>query len=182
MLRKVLQIGNPLLREQSQIVDVQNLGSAEIESLKQDLLDTLRAQKAGVAISAVQIGKPIQLFLVEIKPTPNRPELKPLGPLYFFNPELIKASEEAVDMYEACLSIVNAELFGNVTRPKSISVKYVNEEGKTVSEEFDGFLARVIQHELAHLRGELFSDYVIADTLATAEEYRKQMSKKKSGK
>lgn len=177
MISKILQIGNPKLRIAAN--PTSDFNSDEVKETKQNLVDTLRAQKSGVAISAIQIGSPLNLFLIEIKPTPNRPELKPLGPLFFFNPEITWRSAETIGMFEACLSIMNAEIFGEVTRPKEIKLKYRDETGAEQEAGYDDFLARVIQHEVDHLQGKLFTDIVDTTTLQIAEEYRKMLSRKK---
>lgn len=174
MVKDIIQIGNPLLRDVSKKISFNEINSLQISKLKVNLLETLRAQPIGVAISAVQIGEPVRLFVVEIKTISNRPELKAEPPRYFFNAEIIKFSSQTVGMYEGCLSIVNANLFGNVVRPKSITLKYLDESGESKEETFDGFMARVIQHEVDHLNGKLFTDTVETETLADLKEYRKQ--------
>lgn len=177
MIQKILQIGNPTLREVSRELSKEEILSNETKTLFQDLIDTLRAQPTGVAISAVQIGQPIQMFVVEIKALPNRPEIKPLGPLGFINPQIIRASKEETSMDEACLSIAQAQLFGSVSRPKEIEIKFSDENGVEKQQKFDGFLARVIQHELDHLNGKLFTDIVDPLSLSNDKEYRKQKSR-----
>ncbi len=180
MITKVLQIGNPFLRRIA--AKTADYTSPSTKVLMQNLIDTLRAQKSGVAISAVQIGSELNLFMLEIKPTPNRPELKPLGPLFFFNSEISWRSSETVPMYEACLSIMDTELFGEVVRPKAIRLKFQDITGASFENEYEGFIARVIQHEVDHLNGKLFTDIVDPKTLQTAEEYRKMLSRKKQAK
>ena len=179
MIKTILQksTDETTLRTKSIAVDKSKILSEEISQLKVDLVDTLRAQKAGIAISSVQIGNPIQLFILEVKATPNRPELKPLGPLYYFNPEIIHQSKDIVEMYEACLSVNNADLYGNVRRVESISIKYLDEKGEEKFEEHTGFLARVILHELDHLDGKLFTDLADPKSLMDAKSYRKMRSK-----
>lgn len=180
MVKPILQksIDEVILRTNSSVLTLEEILSGEINQLKTDLIDTLRAQKAGVGISSVQIGKPVRLFVIEIKPTPNRPELKQLGPIFIFNPEIVKNSDSKVEMYEACLSINNADLYGSVSRVDSVSLKYLDENGNEVIADYDGFLARVILHEMDHLNGKLFTDSADSKTLMTGEEYKKMKSKK----
>lgn len=173
MVLDILQIGNPLLRKTSTKIEPSKISSPEIIKLTQDLLETLRAQPIGVAISAVQVGKPVSLFIVELKETKARPDLAGSKPEYFFNAEIISSSKEETEMVEGCLSISHAKLFGSVKRPKKIKLKYLNELGETQEKDFDGFMARVIQHEVDHLNGKMFTDVVKQETLMDLEEYQK---------
>ncbi len=173
MNKKILQIGNPKLREVSELLSKDEILSSEISELKKDLIDTLASQKVGVGISAVQIGILKQVFLVNIKPNPNRPELVSTGPKFFFNPKIIKFSKENVEMTEGCLSISEAKLFGKVSRPHQITLSYQDEKGEGHTEEFDGFMCRVIQHEVDHINGKLFTDIVDLQSLTSDEEMRK---------
>ncbi|MBL8014673.1 MAG: peptide deformylase [Candidatus Doudnabacteria bacterium] len=182
MIKKILDIGNPLLREVSKEVNEQDIKSSDIQTLIQDLIDTLRDQKSGVAISAVQIGVPVRLFIVEIKPTPNRPEFTAWGPIAFINPVVTSMSEEKIELPEACLSIFNAELFGNVVRSKSLQIKYLDQDGTPQEAKYEDFIAKVIQHEMDHLNGVLFTDLADPHSFATAAEYRKARSRQKEAK
>ncbi len=173
MIKKILQIGNPLLRQSSEKLSDDEILSEKMSFLKQDLLDTLSAQKVGVGISAVQIGVLQQVFLVNIKPSANRPEIKSSEPRFFFNPKILEFSKEEVEMTEGCLSIAEAKLFGKVSRPDKIKLSYQDENAKSHTEEFDGFISRVIQHEVDHINGKLFTDIVDLQTLTSDEEMRK---------
>ena len=173
MNKKILQIGNPILRQVSGKLSKNEITSQEMNALKDDLLETLAAQKVGVGISAVQIGVLKQLFLVNIKPSANRPEIKSSGPKFFFNAKIIKFSKEEVEMTEGCLSIAEAKLFGKVSRPDKIKLSYQDENAESHTEEFDGFISRVIQHEVDHINGKLFTDIVDLQTLTSDEEMRK---------
>lgn len=165
MNKKILQIGNPILRQVSGKLSKNEITSQEMNVLKDDLLETLAAQKVGVGISAVQIGVLKQLFLVNIKPS--------AGPKFFFNAKIIKFSKEEVEMTEGCLSIAEAKLFGKVSRPDKIKLSYQDENAESHTEEFDGFISRVIQHEVDHINGKLFTDIVDLQTLTSDEEMRK---------
>lgn len=178
MIKKILNIGNEILRQKSLKLTAEEILSPEISELKQDLLDTLNSQRVGVGISAVQIGILKSVFLVNIKSRPNRPDLQNYGPKYFFNTEILEFSKKEVKIYEACLSIVEAKLYGNISRPEKIKVKYLDEDSKEHVEEFEGFISRVIQHEVDHLNGKLFTDIVSPDTLISEEEYTKDRNKK----
>lgn len=179
MIKTILQKedNEETLRKVSTPLSHEEIFSDKITNLKADLVDTLRAQKLGVGISAVQIGEAVRLFAIEIKKTPARPDIEPLGPLFFFNPEIISSSEESVDMFEACLSIKAADLYGDVKRPVSITVKFLDEFALEKTQEFSGFIARVIQHEIDHLNGKLFTDIAKPESLVSAEDYKKSRAK-----
>jgi peptide deformylase len=181
MVKPILQVKEQesLLRQKSsEISSDEILSSEKIKTLKTDLLDTLRAQAAGVAISAVQLGELVRLFVLEVKPTPNRPDLKSVGPVFFFNPSFVSKSDKTVKMFEACLSIDNAGTYGEVERPEKITLKFVDEDGSEQEEKYSGFIARVIQHEMDHLDGILFTDIASPETIMTAEEYREMRARK----
>lgn len=177
MARKILQIGNQLLRQVSELVEPDFLKSKEWKGLKAGMLETLRNQPTGVAMSAVQIGVNKQIFVIEIRAL--KPEIMPFGPKFYFNPEITWASEKKVKMFEACLSISEAHLFGEVERPAEIEFDYIEEEGHESSEKLSGFMARVVQHEIDHINGKLFTDIVDPETLMEEREYRKWNSRKK---
>jgi peptide deformylase len=178
MHRKILQIGNPKLRELS--VEVIDFNNSDLQVLKTDLLDTLRNQPVGVAISAIQVGVPIAVFLLEIKPIASKPDIVPFGPTYFFNPQIIESSAQNDELPEACLSIMDSQLYGYVVRPHTIKLQYQDEHGTQKVDSFEGFTSRVIQHEVDHINGLLFTDKCDPHTLTTAEEYRKSRSRDKN--
>lgn len=171
MIKEILQKDNPLLREKSQTVSKEELNSKEMIQLKEDLLDTLMGQRLGVGISAVQIGVLKAVSLVYIKARPNRPDLKPYGPIYFFNLKVVGQSPKEVVMNEGCLSVDAADLFGDVKRAESVTLEYMDENGEITKRKFKGFKARLLQHEIGHLNGELFIDIVDKSTLRTEKEY-----------
>ena len=82
-------------------------------------------------------------------------------------------------MYEACLSISNADLYGNVERMDSVSIKYLDENAEEQTTDYTGFLARVVLHELDHLDGRLFTDRAEPESLMDGESYRKMNARKK---
>jgi peptide deformylase len=97
----------------------------------------------GVGLSAVQIGILKQIVVID-----NFGE-----PIVMVNPLITKVSEETIEMEEGCLSC--PDVFKKITRPKSLNVKYRDLKGKPHFEFYDGLIARIIQHEILHLYGEL---------------------------
>ncbi len=112
----------------------------------------------GVGLAAPQIGLAIQLLVVDLIPfKEDDPELATFK-ITMINPEITEESEEEVDYDEGCLSIPGIN--ETVSRPEIIKVRYLDENFEEHEEEFDGFRARVLQHEIDHLEGHLFTDRV----------------------
>lgn len=131
-----------------------------IGEMKETLLNTHDPE--GVGLAAPQVGKRVAIFLA--KPTPKSPIL------VFINPKIISESEamqelrrpkraKAPGKLEGCLSLVN--IWGTVARHAKVTLTYLDEQGKTHTKTFTGFLATVIQHEMDHLHGTLFPKRVL---------------------
>ncbi len=131
--------------------------ASEILHIDQGIIDLIESmfnimyKERGVGLAAPQIDVPHRLFVIDIE-SYNGPSLA------LINPEIVRASDEKVPYEEGCLSVpgISAEIM----RPREISVKAINPEGKEISFDADGMLARVIQHELDHLNGKLFIDHL----------------------
>lgn len=175
---KISRFGNPILREVARQLSVNEIASDNIQGLIEDIRYTVEARKAGVGLAAVQVGEPVALSLIAIKPTPNRPD----NPR--FESVIINPSYEGVGrktgMWEGCISSGrnNDTLFGKVPRYKTIKAKWRDEKGREHEEILDGFVAHVFQHETDHTQGILFVDRVRdSKTLMMADEYRKRIVK-----
>ena len=153
----ILQIGHPILREIAKKVEPKQINSIET----QNLIDTLivKTKEAnGVGIAAPQIGYSVQIVIIASYPNVRYPEAPEMKPMAMINPQIINHSEEMVLGTEGCLSV--REKRGNVNRYQHIKVEYLDRHGHYQQEEYDGFVARIIQHELDHLNGILFVDRV----------------------
>lgn len=150
-IKRVLHYGEPSLREPSKEV---HKVSKKITDLVRDLMDTMYTQN-GVGLAAPQIGVNLRVFVIDVSSNNE-----PLNPMVFINPKIIKKSG-AVKSNEGCLSF--PEAYSDVKRYKNVTVKAINEHGKSfVLEAKDGsLLARAIQHENDHLDGILFIDHCI---------------------
>jgi peptide deformylase len=179
MIRHTIQIGNELLRTKSQEVSKDFAQSKEFKTLKTDLIDTLRQRPYGVAISAIQISEPYQVFVIEIKERPGRNDIVKMGPICFINPKITFFSKDKSKSLEGCISIFDSQFFGEVERSEKITFEYFNEDFEKVIENYEGLLARIVQHEIDHFHGILFSDLVDPKTITTLDEYRKLNSRKK---
>lgn len=118
----------------------------ELARLVESMFETMKIGK-GVGLAAPQVGLPSRLFIVEIEGDKQR---------VFVNPEIIETSVDLAQFEEGCLSIPG--VYADLERPKEIRVQAWNERGRRFVLEADGFLSRVIQHEIDHLNGVLFTD------------------------
>lgn len=146
----IISIPDARLREVSQ--PVEKVTDA-LRQLAKDMLETMY-DAPGVGLAAIQVGKPIRMLVID----PARTEEETPAPMVFFNPEIIEASEETGIYEEGCLSV--PEYYAEVHRPLTCTVRYLDEENQTQELYCDGFLATVIQHEMDHLDGKLFIDYL----------------------
>ncbi len=165
------QFGDPVLREPCQVVDAETILSSKFQKLIADMTETLEKRTYGVGLAAPQIGQPLALSVIAIKPTPTRPRLKPES-LMVINPVITKTYGMKVPMWEGCIS--GPELYAQVPRYEKIRVKWHDAAAKQHEKDFSGFLAHVLQHEIDHLHGLLFVDKV-EDTKSymTFSEYKK---------
>ncbi|MBL1226827.1 peptide deformylase [Enterococcus sp. BWR-S5] len=123
----------------------------EIVRLLEDMYETMTAHD-GIGIAAPQIGKNLQIAVVEID--------EETGLFELINPEIIDRKGTDIDV-EGCLSIPNK--YGTVERADEVTVRYFDREGEEIEVTAYGYLARAFQHEIDHLNGELFIDKIIDD-------------------
>jgi|TARA_B100001741_G_scaffold74173_1_gene59949 peptide deformylase len=148
-IRTIITEPNKILRQISQ--PVEKVGKEE-KILMDDMLDTMYAAN-GIGLAAIQIGVPKRIIVMDI--TWGKGEK---SPMYFVNP-VIKYKDKVKSVYEeGCLSVPNQ--FAEVERPKNCRVEYLDYEGKKKILEAEGLLATCIQHEMDHLEGILFIDYL----------------------
>lgn len=129
----------------------------ELQSLIDSMFETMR-NEPGVGLAAPQIGESLQLVVIEYAEEPedeDEPAPKPKR-YVLVNPEIVERSEEMVEAMEGCLSIPG--LIGQVERHEAITVKALTRHGKPQKVKADGWMARIIQHELDHLDGVLYTD------------------------
>jgi peptide deformylase len=148
-VRTILIEPDPFLRQKSKNVDLVN---DEIRSLMDDMLDTMY-KAPGIGLAAIQVGVPKRVIVMDL----SRDEKKK-NPLYFVNPELITNSDTNVSYEEGCLSVPGQ--FAEIIRPDKCTVKYLDYDGKEQILDAKGLLATCIQHEMDHLEGILFIDYL----------------------
>lgn len=148
----ILEMGHPVLLQQARDLEADEIGSAEVQHLIDDMAATLEHAR-GAGLAAPQIGQSIALFL--FKPAATRDDAKPVAPLVAINPRVTAQSDEGETDWEGCLSIPGYS--GRVTRPARIEVEYLDREGRPVTQTLERFAARVFLHEYDHLLGVLYT-------------------------
>ena len=147
---QILYVPNPLLRQKAE--KIKSVGKYEIEIAQKMMQIMLKAP--GVGLAANQIGILKQIVTIFFVDQETKKEIN----YTLFNPNIIFYSNDKITMEEGCLSI--PEQFAEVERPQNIVVEYLNENNKLTKKEVNGVEARILQHEIDHLSGKLFVDYL----------------------
>ena len=124
----------------------------EIRRLAEDMLDTMY-DAPGVGLAAIQVGVPVRMVTMDVSKSDDERQ-----PLVLINPEITWSSEEKRAYEEGCLSI--PEYYEEVERPDRVRFRYTTLEGETVEQDAEGLMATCVQHEIDHLNGVLFIDYL----------------------
>lgn len=173
MVRKLIQVGDPVLRRKNRIV--RSFRSSKIKKIIENLKDSMYKAKL-VGIAAPQIGENYMVFLTHPRNTKARSLPKTDKLRVYINPKIAFVSERNSVIYEGCGSVAKGDLFGPVSRPSEIEIEAFDEKGRKFRLHCDGILARVIQHEVGHLMGEEFiskvSDY---DKIVSLKNYKKDI-------
>ncbi|MBB3946753.1 peptide deformylase [Rhizobium skierniewicense] len=148
-IKPLIILPDPLLRQQSKPIEQVD---AEITRLADDMLDTMY-DAPGIGLAAIQIGVPRRMLVIDISR-----EDEDRNPVVFINPEILKVSDDVSAYEEGCLSI--PDYYAEVERPASLTVGYIDRDGKKQTVEADGLLATCLQHEMDHLNGVLFIDHI----------------------
>ena len=148
-IKKILTEPNKILRQISQ--PVEKVGDEERE-LMRDMLETMYVAN-GIGLAAIQIGEPKRIIVIDLSKEKNEK-----NPMYFVNPSIIKKNDEKTTYEEGCLSVPNQ--FAEIDRSSKCEVEYLDYNGNKQSLHAEGLLATCIQHEIDHLEGILFIDYL----------------------
>lgn len=148
-IRPIITIPDPVLREVCAPIQTVD---AQITALADDMLETMY-DAPGIGLAASQIGILQRIFVLDVAK-----EDAPKEPMVFINPEIIWSSDELSVYQEGCLSI--PDYYEDVERPAEVAVKFLDRAGVQQEIKADGLLATCIQHELDHLNGKLFIDYL----------------------
>lgn len=148
-IRDIVLVPDTVLRQvASPIAEVDH----DICTLMDDMLETMY-DAPGIGLAAPQIGISKRIIVMDCSDDDDKP-----NPIKMANPEILEFGDEKSSMEEGCLSIPGHN--GEVTRPTTIKVRYLDENNSTCEMDCDGLLAVCIQHEVDHLNGVLFIDYL----------------------
>jgi peptide deformylase len=166
MILPIVKFGDPVLRAKG--VPVGAVTSA-VKELIANMFETMH-EAAGVGLAAQQVGKAVQLAVIDVRTVKERPSTLELNgapadvaafmPLVLINPKITPFGEPAKGP-EGCLSF--PEIYADIARPESVEVEALNGEGKPIRFKAGGLLSRAIQHEVDHLNGILFIDRMTSE-------------------
>ena len=152
MLRPILIHPDPRLKK---VCDPVPDITDSIRALSQDMLDTMY-NAPGIGLAAPQIGVNARLLVMDCAKRDD--EAAPPEPMVLINPQIVQSSEELSEYEEGCLSI--PDVYAQVTRPKDVRVSYLDQDGNPQERDFEGIWSVCVQHEIDHLNGKLFIDYL----------------------
>lgn len=148
-IRDILTVPDPRLKEVSKPVEG---GVTDAHrALMDDMLETMYAAP-GIGLAAIQVGVPLRIIVMDLH------ENEEPNPRFFVNPEIFDTIEETKPYEEGCLSV--PEVYDEIERPAGCRIRYLNYDGEQVEEKAEGLFAVCIQHEMDHLEGTLFIDYL----------------------
>lgn len=148
-IKPLIILPDPVLRQVS--APIEQVDEA-VRKLSDDMLETMY-DAPGIGLAAIQVGIPKQLLVIDLSKEDEEKQ-----PQIFINPKILKSSDERSTYEEGCLSI--PDYYAEVERPSRITVKYLDISGKEQIIEAEGLLATCLQHEIDHLNGVLFIDYI----------------------
>ena len=149
MLKKILIEPDPVLRQKCEPLEKVDI---HIKKLMDDMLETMYAAP-GIGLAAIQVGILKRLVVIDISKEEEKRQ-----PIFLVNPEIINKSKETSVYEEGCLSLPGQ--FAEIERPAECTLKYIDYSGKEKELKAEGLLATCIQHEVDHLNGILFIDYL----------------------
>lgn len=164
MIKKILQIGNPVLEKKSKDLDVKKLKEKKIQTLIDDLIDTAYSEiDRSAGISAPQVGENLRIFVARRFDLQKKDDNgKKVIWEVVINPKVLYQSEEESIFWEGCLSVGTGQkaLFAPVKRKREVKIRYIDRGGK--EKEYNGidFMSHIVQHEIDHLNGILFLSHV----------------------
>lgn len=163
MLLKIVQVGDPVLRAGTRVVNRDEIRSAEIQRLIEWMRETLR-DAPGVGLAAPQVGLPLRLAVIEDAVEDPSLDRKPVPFHVIINP-VLTLGPDTVDGVEGCLSLDGFR--AKVRRARSVRVDAFDHSGGSVTIEATGWYARILQHEVDHLDGHLYIDRMDTRTFST---------------
>ncbi len=174
-LRKIAQLGEPILRSVARPLSIDELRSADSQRLIDDMIETMR-DADGAGLSAPQVFESVRICVIEVRDNPRYPSAPGIPLTVLVNPlvtPLGMDTDEVMQVYEGCLSVVG--LRGRVERPRRVRVQALDRDGRPLDFVWEGFHAVVVQHETDHLNGTLFVDRAEPSTLSFLREYERHV-------
>jgi peptide deformylase len=147
---EILLVPHPALRQKAN--KLTSITEEDIE-IANFMMETM-IKAPGVGLAANQVGVLKQIVTIKFEDKENNRKANYI----LFNPRIIQYSEETAIIEEGCLSL--PEQYADVKRPKEIILEYIDEKEKTIKKQIDGYESRILQHEIDHLSGKLFVDYL----------------------
>jgi peptide deformylase len=175
MALKIVQAGDPVLRQRARALSVEEIRTPAIQGLIEEMRVTMRAAP-GVGLAAPQVGRSLQLAVIEDRAEYQKDiakdqllerEREPIPFHVLINPEIVRRSEEGRIFFEGCLSLEG--FCAMVPRSWSIRVDYMDEHGSHCALDATGWHARIVQHEVDHLEGALYIDRMQSRTFTSLD-------------
>jgi peptide deformylase len=175
---KIVQVGEPVLREVARALRPEEIASDPIQNLIADMRDAMHAAP-GVGLAAPQIGLGLQIAVIEDKQDYLKDiaaedlrerEREPVPFQVIINPRITFSSDAAAEFFEGCLSL--AGFSAVVPRARSVHVECLDENGTPKSIEAHGWYARILQHEIDHLNGHLYIDRMRPRTFTSLDNFK----------
>lgn len=160
MIRPIPQIGDPVLRAENQVVSVEELGTAPVQTLIDDMIETMRAAQ-GAGIAANQVGVNLRICVLWVESNERYPYKPPLPLTVLVNPVVEFLGNRMFLNNEGCLSV---PIRGDLARYMSINVRALDRTGQPFEQQYRGLSAGTVQHEVDHLNGNLILDWVTDPT------------------
>ena len=181
---KIASVGETVLRDEARLLAVEEIRSRRIRDLIDNMRETL-SDAPGVGLAAPQVGEPLQLVIIEDKAeyhaSLSEADLAERGrsPVPFhvlINPRIHLVSSPEATFFEGCLSLPG--FTGIVPRARRVRVEALDHRGQPVSIEAQGWYARILQHEIDHLRGTLYLDRMWSRSFSSLENYNRHWKSK----
>lgn len=178
-IRKIAQMGNPVLRQRAEEVPPVEVRSPRVRTLIDDMIETMR-DADGAGIAAPQVHESVRIAIIEVSGNPRYPDFPGIPLTVLVNPVVEPlvggpagelADEEAITLYEGCLSV--SGIRGRVRRPRKVRVRALDREGNALDFVWEGVPAAVVQHETDHLDGVLFVDRADPRSLTFLKEWER---------
>lgn len=173
----IVQAGHPVLRQAARPLAPEEIRGREVRDLIDTMRETMRAAP-GVGLAAPQVGHSLQLAVIEDREDYHKElsaeqlairERRPVPFHVIINPTIEEAQDRTIELYEGCLSL--AGFLAVVPRARSVRVECLDEKGKRRVIEASGWYARILQHEIDHLRGSLYIDRMRTRTLTSMDNW-----------